>query len=199
MLEKRETFLQTKIDNELKIAKANATKNRRGTYTSVILSCRSLCVAKYSFCLTPLSFFYQEVSPLLGRRAWHGVIWSLFPLISYTTHDPRTDTAHYLELVGLEDSLSPLHCTSQQKQWITRNSVQPNDTTQTNRLTQLPLSLFLCSTTRSTGAPQKDDTQSVSKKTKTDATFFLFSVAGATHFLSTSHSRLDGIKAQEAV
>jgi hypothetical protein len=31
MLEKRETFLQTKIDNELKIAKANATKNRRGT------------------------------------------------------------------------------------------------------------------------------------------------------------------------
>lgn len=30
MLEKRETFLQTKIDNELKIAKANATKNRRG-------------------------------------------------------------------------------------------------------------------------------------------------------------------------
>lgn len=30
MLEKRETFLQTKIDNELKIAKANATKNKRG-------------------------------------------------------------------------------------------------------------------------------------------------------------------------
>ncbi|KAF9366940.1 MAG: Snf7 family [Benniella sp.] len=29
MLEKRETFLQTKIDNELKIAKANAAKNRR--------------------------------------------------------------------------------------------------------------------------------------------------------------------------
>ena len=30
MLEKRERFLQTKIDNELKIAKANATKNKRG-------------------------------------------------------------------------------------------------------------------------------------------------------------------------
>ncbi|KAF9936823.1 ESCRT-III subunit protein snf7 [Modicella reniformis] len=29
MLEKRETYLQTKIDNELKIARANATKNRR--------------------------------------------------------------------------------------------------------------------------------------------------------------------------
>ncbi|KAF9334255.1 ESCRT-III subunit protein snf7 [Podila minutissima] len=29
MLEKRETFLQTKIDNELKIARANATKNKR--------------------------------------------------------------------------------------------------------------------------------------------------------------------------
>ncbi|KAI1295056.1 ESCRT-III subunit protein snf7 [Mortierella claussenii] len=29
MLEKRETFLQTKIDNELKIAKANVNKNRR--------------------------------------------------------------------------------------------------------------------------------------------------------------------------
>ncbi|KAG0230031.1 ESCRT-III subunit protein snf7 [Actinomortierella wolfii] len=29
MLEKRETFLQAKVDNELKIAKANATKNRR--------------------------------------------------------------------------------------------------------------------------------------------------------------------------
>jgi charged multivesicular body protein 4 len=29
MLEKREKFLQGKIDNELKIAKANATKNKR--------------------------------------------------------------------------------------------------------------------------------------------------------------------------
>ncbi|KAF9582663.1 ESCRT-III subunit protein snf7, partial [Lunasporangiospora selenospora] len=29
MLEKRETYLQTKIDNELKTAKVNATKNRR--------------------------------------------------------------------------------------------------------------------------------------------------------------------------
>ncbi|ORX89199.1 hypothetical protein K493DRAFT_331227 [Basidiobolus meristosporus CBS 931.73] len=29
MLEKRENFLQTKIDNELKVAKANATKNKR--------------------------------------------------------------------------------------------------------------------------------------------------------------------------
>jgi charged multivesicular body protein 4 len=30
MLEKRERFLQTKIDNELAVAKANATKNKRG-------------------------------------------------------------------------------------------------------------------------------------------------------------------------
>ncbi len=30
MLEKRERFLQTKIDNELKVAKQNATKNKRG-------------------------------------------------------------------------------------------------------------------------------------------------------------------------
>ncbi|KAJ1641645.1 ESCRT-III subunit protein snf7, partial [Dispira simplex] len=29
MLEKRETFLQTRIDNELKTAKLNATKNKR--------------------------------------------------------------------------------------------------------------------------------------------------------------------------
>src|SRR5690348_3027908 len=29
MLQKRETFLQTKIDNELKTARANATKNKR--------------------------------------------------------------------------------------------------------------------------------------------------------------------------
>jgi len=40
MLEKRETFLQTKIDNELKIAKANATKNRRGTKSSSIHALR---------------------------------------------------------------------------------------------------------------------------------------------------------------
>lgn len=30
MLEKREKYLQTKIDNELKFAKLNATKNKRG-------------------------------------------------------------------------------------------------------------------------------------------------------------------------
>lgn len=30
MLEKRQTFLETKAENELKIAKLNATKNRRG-------------------------------------------------------------------------------------------------------------------------------------------------------------------------
>ena len=35
MLEKRETFLQTKIDNELKIAKANAAKNRRGMFSGL--------------------------------------------------------------------------------------------------------------------------------------------------------------------
>ncbi len=34
MLEKRERFLQTKIDAELGVAKANATKNKRGeTFT----------------------------------------------------------------------------------------------------------------------------------------------------------------------
>jgi len=31
MLEKREKYLQTKIDAELSIAKQNATKNKRGT------------------------------------------------------------------------------------------------------------------------------------------------------------------------
>jgi charged multivesicular body protein 4 len=30
MLEKREKYLQTKIDNELRFAKANAGKNKRG-------------------------------------------------------------------------------------------------------------------------------------------------------------------------
>lgn len=30
MLEKRQTFLETKAENELKIARLNATKNRRG-------------------------------------------------------------------------------------------------------------------------------------------------------------------------
>jgi hypothetical protein len=30
MLEKREKYLQTKIDSELTVAKANATKNKRG-------------------------------------------------------------------------------------------------------------------------------------------------------------------------
>ena len=32
MLEKREKFLQTKIDNELIIAKTNATKNKRSNF-----------------------------------------------------------------------------------------------------------------------------------------------------------------------
>jgi charged multivesicular body protein 4 len=32
MLEKRERFLQTKIDNEVKLAKANVTKNKKGTF-----------------------------------------------------------------------------------------------------------------------------------------------------------------------
>ena len=31
MLEKRERFLQSKIDNEVKLAKANVTKNKRGS------------------------------------------------------------------------------------------------------------------------------------------------------------------------
>jgi charged multivesicular body protein 4 len=30
ILEKREKFLQTKIDNEIKLAKANVSKNKRG-------------------------------------------------------------------------------------------------------------------------------------------------------------------------
>jgi charged multivesicular body protein 4 len=34
MLEKREKYLQTKIDNELKVAKLNATKNKRGTLSN---------------------------------------------------------------------------------------------------------------------------------------------------------------------
>jgi len=33
MLEKREKYLQTKIDNELRFAKANAGKNKRGEQT----------------------------------------------------------------------------------------------------------------------------------------------------------------------
>jgi charged multivesicular body protein 4 len=32
MLDKREKFLESKIDNEVKIAKANVTKNKRGEY-----------------------------------------------------------------------------------------------------------------------------------------------------------------------
>ena len=32
MLEKREKYLQTKIDTELKYAKANASKNKRGEF-----------------------------------------------------------------------------------------------------------------------------------------------------------------------
>ena len=37
LLEKREKFLQTKIDNELSIAKQNATKNKRGKYRKSII------------------------------------------------------------------------------------------------------------------------------------------------------------------
>lgn len=32
MLEKRERFLQTKVDNEVNLAKANVTKNKRGSF-----------------------------------------------------------------------------------------------------------------------------------------------------------------------
>ena len=32
VLDKRETYLQTKIDNELKLSRANASKNRRSMY-----------------------------------------------------------------------------------------------------------------------------------------------------------------------
>ena len=39
MLEKREKYLQTKIDAELKVAKANATKNKRGMSSFLNLSC----------------------------------------------------------------------------------------------------------------------------------------------------------------
>jgi hypothetical protein len=54
MLEKRETFLQTKIDNELKIAKANATKNRRGTTHLTFLS---FCPTNILFSLLTLYLF----------------------------------------------------------------------------------------------------------------------------------------------
>ena len=37
MLEKREKFLNLKIENELKIAKANATKNKRGILPGIII------------------------------------------------------------------------------------------------------------------------------------------------------------------
>ncbi len=37
MLEKREKFLNLKIENELKIAKANATKNKRGILPRIII------------------------------------------------------------------------------------------------------------------------------------------------------------------
>jgi hypothetical protein len=39
MLQKREAFLQTKIDAELQIAKANATKNKRGKSMIVSMWC----------------------------------------------------------------------------------------------------------------------------------------------------------------
>ncbi len=39
MLDKRERFLQTKIDAELKTAKTNATKNKRGIFSWIKLFC----------------------------------------------------------------------------------------------------------------------------------------------------------------
>jgi charged multivesicular body protein 4 len=36
MLEKRQTYLEAKVENELKIAKANATKNRRGKWSGTM-------------------------------------------------------------------------------------------------------------------------------------------------------------------
>jgi charged multivesicular body protein 4 len=38
MLEKREKYLGTKIENELKIAKMNATKNKRGELKKVVIA-----------------------------------------------------------------------------------------------------------------------------------------------------------------
>ena len=38
MLEKRERFLQVKIDNEVKLAKANVHKNKRGWFTLSLIN-----------------------------------------------------------------------------------------------------------------------------------------------------------------
>lgn len=44
MLEKRQTFLETKAENELKIAKANATKNKRGIISMCVHRCVCLII-----------------------------------------------------------------------------------------------------------------------------------------------------------
>ena len=48
MLEKREKYLQTKIDNELKFAKANASKNKRGEWSWSLFPFAPLCPVVFS-------------------------------------------------------------------------------------------------------------------------------------------------------
>jgi len=77
MLEKRETFLQTKIDNELKIAKANATKNRRGKHLSLL----SLSLSLSSFVCVVLSLsFLLFVGPQKALIRHRVLAWCLFGL-----------------------------------------------------------------------------------------------------------------------
>lgn len=45
MLEKREAYLQKKVEKELLVAKQNATKNKRGTSISLAMSAQPLTLA----------------------------------------------------------------------------------------------------------------------------------------------------------
>ncbi len=66
MLEKREKFLQGKIDNELKIAKANAAKNKRRTHSLFIML--TLLDAVALMALKRKKTYEAHVDKILGAR-----------------------------------------------------------------------------------------------------------------------------------
>ena len=70
-LEKREKFLQTKIDNEISIAKANATKNKRGRslFTSHMITTHPFSLhAVALMALKRKKNYENEIKKLEGAR-----------------------------------------------------------------------------------------------------------------------------------
>lgn len=108
MLTKRENYLQTKIDNELRIAKTNATKNKRGmyilslySYTDDGLSWFGLNTAEWRFCkLNWIAGLLNGRATIVlnGRTFWTLIISILISQTTTIAIHHLTPTAHSIVL-----------------------------------------------------------------------------------------------------